>query len=152
MTDLKKLADEIVYGAAGFREPTFQSITLVNQILEALERVQKETLEARIVWPSGVYTPPKDQSSYECMEAVKTFHAWLRANIRIAPVEQVGDEELRTMARESCNHGVEGLPAYYDNDVNYWIAGYRAAEKKAREEFIKCPHCEGNRLTCKCEC
>lgn len=134
MTDLKKLAEQ---WASEYKPGD----NMVEQITSLLERVQKEALASRIELPTY------DQLIDFCVNNQATlreaFH-WLRDNVRyVTKTEKderievvctpkqhiVGDEELkRTAFAYACS--IDGR--HLDQDA--FIAGYRAAEKKARGE------------------
>ncbi len=135
---LKSLAEEIanrtmkywttekgepIYGIHGF---------IVQQAVEALERVQKESLAAQL---------PKHEEIQAMMSEFFTRNNrnpdawemiyWLRDNIRLAPVERVSDVELRDLATNATQqHSGERNPVPYGAVVGFEL-GYRIAEKKA---------------------
>lgn len=147
MTDLKKLAEEITakldqwmdkHGGYYGESPTEEK--RLELTMQALERVQKEGLEARIVWPSETEVDEAYRkycvSGWPFKESVtERFYFWLHENIRLAPVEEVSDEELRKLAVDNCaKHMSEYIVGWDIKQIKAFEVGYRAAEKKARGE------------------
>ena len=89
-TDLKKLAEELVHeiNARDLTVALYRDATEARDlIVTLLERVQKETLQARIVWPNIIEYTPRGNPH----EIARGVADWLRDNIRIAPTQNDDD-------------------------------------------------------------
>lgn len=108
--DLKKLAEEIVYGMEANMELdgsmkfygdkwAWNRERIVSSIARGLERVQKETLETRIEWPSikmgvimeAIEENTKSKSNCQFFDGVKWALKHMRERTRLAPKEQVSE-------------------------------------------------------------
>lgn len=127
-TDLKKLAEQLL-------EQQNCSEMGLDALVSLLERVRKETLEARIEWPSEVEIEKAYLAAHPCLNERGSFFtaiAWLRDKIRLAPVELVSDEKLFKQVALHIGDSEDEVAKHHW--ASGFIRGYRAAEKKARGE------------------
>lgn len=136
---------------------------IIEEIISLCERVQKESLVTRIEFPSHYNVTKAGDNFFktrnftevteEAIVRLTWFYAneWLRDNIRVAPVKQVNeptinttinpainmqqmsDTKLQQLAQDFYQWGLDEHFDYREEIKKAFIAGYRAAEKKARE-------------------
>lgn len=124
--ELKALALKIVKDHVEFSKQEdngFENAVLHKDIADALERVQRETLAARIKFPQIV----EYKATGSPHEIALGVYDWLLANIKFLPNEPVSDEEVIARAHECKRsmHPQADIGALY-------VQGWRACEKKLR--------------------
>lgn len=142
MTDLKKLAEEIT---------SYYDLQLIDdsKLIEILERVQKESLAAQIVWPteeeSGTFFNKSypgikitDQEKLDIYCGFRIGISWLMANVKLKPVEPVSDEEIEALASDCYiddgKNGYSYTQHYASGLEDGFKDGFRAAEKRLKGE------------------
>lgn len=123
MTELEEIARDAIL-------QYYPGADLYAIILKAIERVQKESLAAAVAileYQKSLAMPQEQQYWQISINQI-------RDNIRLAPVEQVSDKTLRDLAQDFYQWAPGEYLDYREEIKDAFIAGYRAAEKKARGE------------------
>lgn len=178
--DLRKLAEERVrtWIAQGYNKLEHGHEVLENEIVDLLERVQKESLAARTTIPSyaeylkdlGYNSSVKNPFNDGYYMGIEEAYDWLRDNIRLAPVDEPSKAEVERAkiyrAWINSNHKIQYTLGYFYSKklAEQAIAQFPSSASgpetgieeitmraNIRPAPVPCPQCNGDAQISACE-